>query len=152
MTPFEHFAKFYGSGCWYLLGLYASCHHVYCSPTAIALAKQEGDTWWIEYAAGNVEELICHIPFWLPYIGFHVKGSYKCYATARLVNRFLKNDPIKDGPTDPVPRRGRRGSDAKEDTATSAIHRSGERREEQDSGTPAAGAWVWVNHDCVPAT
>ena len=118
MTPFDQFKEFYGYKWAEVIRQYIGYHYVYCSPTAIALAKPEGDAWWIEYAAGDVEELLCHLPYWLPYIaynrnyslqnsGVNVTDPYKCHSTAKLVNRFLKHDPVKDGHPDAVPRRGR---------------------------------------------
>lgn len=95
MKPFEHFRSFYKDQWLPTLLWYANNHYVYSSPTAIALAKPDGDTWWIEYAAGDVEELLCHLPFWLPFIAFNAKGRYRQYATARLVNRFLRDNHPK---------------------------------------------------------
>jgi hypothetical protein len=97
---------------------YARSHFLYSSPTAFCLAKPVNGQWWIEFAAGSVEELILKLPFWLPIISFNRRGRHRTYATATLVNRFLKNDRLQDGPVDAVPRWGRRAGSRAKDHAT----------------------------------
>lgn len=103
MTPFQQFQKFYGDDWIATLFLYCQEHYVYSSKTAIGLVKPEGDSWWIEYAGGDLKELMQHLPYWLPQIAYSTKqkhllrsndndkGKVRCYATAKLVNRFLKD-------------------------------------------------------------
>jgi hypothetical protein len=138
MLPYDHAVKFYGLIDWMrLLERYASHHYVYSSPTALCLAKPEGDSWFIEFAAGDIQELICHLPFWLTYIRFSVKGKSKVYATARLVNRFLKDATIEDGPADALPRW--RWWQWEDQTHSAALthYRSRECGQDTDSGQAA---------------
>ena len=70
------------------LALYLAQHFVYSSPTCLVLAKPEGDTWWIEYLGGSVEEALTHLPHWLPKIEFARRGRRRVYWTATLVARL----------------------------------------------------------------
>lgn len=100
VTPFQHFKQFYSQAkCqknWkWVLNDYLVHHYVYCSPTAICLAKADGDTWFIEFYAGDLQEVFSVIPFWLDYVGFYRKGRYRCYALATVVNKIMRNESGK---------------------------------------------------------
>lgn len=65
----------------------------------VALYGPHDDAWWIEYLSGDIVTALEQMPFWLPFIVFGRKGRVKAYATAKIVNRVLK-----DGPTDEMSR------------------------------------------------
>src|SRR6185503_9381269 len=96
--------KFYGAKWPDLLSEYIMNHYVYVSPTALCLAKPVGDQWWIEFLAGDMKEVLGHLPFWLTYISYSRRGNVNVHATATLVNRLLKNDPVQNGSADALPR------------------------------------------------
>ena len=116
MTPYEQARKFYAfddpSKDWPSpLLLYASTHFAYSSPTAIVLAKPEGDYWWIEFMAGDMKEALGHLPYWLPQIRFQRRGKDRIYWTATLVTKLLQtpsvhvkgvHDSVQNGSPDPV--------------------------------------------------
>lgn len=122
MTPFDQFKNFYKLEWPHVLTQYLNHHYVYVSPTAIGLVKPEDDAWWIEYVAGDVEELICHLPFWLPFLNYNDKGRFRCHATARVINLLLKHDSFKDGNPDALPWRGRECAKGEATQAAIANH------------------------------
>lgn len=137
MTPFERGWHFYGAEWFDTLEHYCARYFVYASPTALCLAKPEDGAWWIEFMAGDMKEALGHLPFWLPVIRFSRNGIVKAYATATLVNKILKDDPVQNGPADaPVWWRWPCGSCQ---TASTAItyHSSGECGQGQDSTAAA---------------
>ena len=120
MTPFESALLFYQpEKLNELLMDYLQKHYVYNSPTAFVMAKALDGTWWIEYAAGDMKEIICAMPFWLPYIRFARNGIVKAYAMAHFVNRILGRDTVKNGLVDSLPRWG--WSSGSCETASSAV-------------------------------
>lgn len=78
------------------------------------------DTWFIECGVGSMEAMITAMPFWLPFIQFARKGRLKVYATATLVNRILRDEPVENGHADPL-LRGRWGGQG-EATGASIPH------------------------------
>ena len=97
MTPFDQFKSFHGTAWPNKLADYLNNGWVYSSPSCFALVGIEltGETWFVDYLAGDVKEAIHHLPFYLPYVVFNRKGKTKLYATATITRRFLKDDSVK---------------------------------------------------------
>ncbi len=117
MTPRDHARKFYGAQWNDLLDDYVARHFVYASPTCLVLARDRGDSWFIEFLAGDMKEALNHLPHWKPMICFNRRGKPKSVWTATLVNKLLRsvndkgnssvNDSAENGFVDPPARWGR---------------------------------------------
>ena len=79
--------------------------YVIATPEVFAMGHtieyQGGMAWFIEYLEGSIVRAVELLPFYLPFIVAVRKGKPKAYATAKLVNRFLK-----DGSADAMQPRG----------------------------------------------
>lgn len=80
-------------------GVVLSGPHVFLMARQVSTAGID-DTWFIECGVGSMEAMIAAMPFWLPFIQFARRNRLKVYATATLVNRILRDEPIQDGPSD----------------------------------------------------
>lgn len=96
VTPFQQFHAFYRPNHWDVLGHYFTNHYVYSSPTAICLAKPDGDTWFIEYYAGDLREVFNVLPYWLTYVSFFRNGRYRCYTLAAIAMKIIGHETVKD--------------------------------------------------------
>jgi hypothetical protein len=137
MKPSEHARKFYGKDWDGMLAYYVEYHFVYASPTAICLAKPEGNCWWIEYLAGDMKEVLGHLPFWLTYISYSRNGIVKVHATATLVNRLLKNDPVQDGSVDALSWWRWPRTESKTSASSITHYCGGESGQDKNPGPPA---------------
>lgn len=142
MRPINHARKFYGRKFWHMVSAFAAHHYLYSSPTAFVLARLTKTHWWIEYAAGDIGEMLAVLPEWRPAIAFNRRGKRRVYHLASLVNKLLPSSRInvkavlsetaKDGSFDPLLRRGwRREGQAAETTCAHAGSR--ELSQGQDS-------------------
>ncbi len=135
MTPFDHYRHFYQSHWLPKLLEYSNHHFVWVCPKAVVLAKPEGDTWWIEYLAGDIGEAFRVMPFWLPKVAFARKGKHKIYWTATLTRR-INATQLEDGFADEMSWRRWISTQTTQTTpATSPINSSGERSQEQHPTT-----------------
>lgn len=130
MTPYEQASELYRQNPQFgsfdhLLTFHLKEGVVMSGPHVFLMARQVStttidDTWFIECGVGSMEAMITAMPFWLPFIQFARKGRLKVYATATLVNRILRDEPVENGHADPL-LRGRRGGQG-EATGASIPH------------------------------
>lgn len=66
---------------------------VLSTPAFFVMARDEGGAWFVWCAAGNMLDMICAMPYYLPKIEFSRRGKgIDSYNTNRLYNAILRHD------------------------------------------------------------